>query len=132
VLNEKDITMEKSNYLSLTKHNSEYVASTKSFGHYIWKKYEKMDVVPYIEIVDMKKEDIYEIVLMSDGVLDVLVNIDEIYPITKLKENNQSINIVNFSENRWNQNWNYKMHGYPDKPNQRLEADDITAMYCKI
>ena len=47
VLNEKDITMEKSNYLSLTKHNSEYVASTKSFGHYIWKKYEKMDVVPY-------------------------------------------------------------------------------------
>ena len=131
VLNSEDITMVRSNYICLPNYNSEQIAPTKSFGHYTWKKYNKMNVVPYIEIVEMIKGSTYEIVLMSDGVLDILASIDEIYPIIS-SSNNQSMDLVNFSENRWKQNWNYKLKGYLDQPNQNMDVDDITAIYCKI
>lgn len=130
ILNDDDVTMVRSDLIMLHKDGSKIVP-TRNFGHRCWKQTKNMSVVPYIEFVDMIEDEVYEVVLASDGVFDILANIDEIYPIIK-DSDNKSKALVEFAEARWRKGWNYKMEGHPDLPNQQMGVDDITAIYCRF
>ena len=54
---------------------------------------------------------------------------DEIYPIINSKEN-QSEELVKFSECRWRKGWHYIMDGKTVGRNEYMGTDDITAIYC--
>lgn len=130
ILNDDDVTMVRSDMLILHKDGSGIVP-TRNFGHRYWKQTNNMSVVPYIEFVDMIQDEVYEIVLASDGVFDILADIDEIYPIIK-DSDNKSKTLVEFAEARWRKGWNYKMDGHLDIPDQMMGIDDTTAIYCKF
>ena len=122
--------MVRSDILKSNIDNSQIVP-TRNFGHRKWKNNNIMSVVPSIEFVDMNENDIYELLLASDGVFDILVDYNEIYPIINGSDN-KSKSIVEFAEARWRKEWNYQMPGMNDKPGQKTGVDDITAIYCKF
>ena len=130
VLNDHDITMVRSGILKSNIDCSQIVP-TRNFGHRKWKHQNIMSVVPSIEFVDMNENDIYELLLASDGVFDILVDYNEIYPIINGSDN-KSKSIVEFAEARWRKEWNYKMEGFTDQPGQKMGVDDITAIYCRF
>jgi len=128
ILNENDVTMVRSDIIKLCNKN-ERIVPTRNFGHFHWKQSNYMSIVPYIEIIDIEDKDKYEAVIVTDGVLDVLVNYDEIYPIISSAEN-QSEALVKFAEDRWRKGWKYIMDGEIVGLNQHMGVDDITAIYC--
>ena len=90
-----------------------------------------MDVHPNISIVDIEERNTYECVIFSDGVSDMLINNDELIPL--IQGRNQAQNIVEFAKSRWEQEWNYKIKGYRETANQKINGiDDITAIYIRF
>ena len=90
-----------------------------------------MDVVPYIHIVDILEGNSYECIIATDGVMDMLINTDELMQF--LKSSNQSKEMVEFAASRWQQEWLYKIKGYDDMPGQRMpSSDDMTAIYIQF
>ena len=129
VINETKRTMIPTSIINL-KNTNECVEPTKSFGHLNWKNSNNMNVKPYIEIIDMENNNIYEAIIGTDGFFDMLINYEEIYNIAN-NSNNESAELAKFAYKRWTQKWNYYFNN-KCYPNQVMDNDDITVIYCKF
>lgn len=130
VISSEDIIMKVSKYIGLDSTN-EKIVPTKNFGHVTWKKEGKMDVIPYIQIIDILDENIYECIIASDGILDMIVDTEELQQF--LAAENQSQKIVEFADSRWKQKWRYNVNDVSIIPDQQIpNPDDMTVVYAKF
>ena len=133
ILSPTKITMVKDYYINY-KYNNMYqdnLVPTRTFGHKKLKFKNLMNPYPDITTFTLEENNTYEFIIVSDGITDMAINIDEIYQ--KLITDNEAKSIVEFANNRWKQKWDYYINNeLKQKEIQINGIDDVTAIYCKL
>ncbi len=136
ILNDNDITMVKGKYFDFPAANNDKkdrIAMTRALGHNYNDKFSTLQVFEIFRIDYTKNDDVI-IIAATDGLWDVVHDknliLDTFYEEAKtVKAHIALTRLINRTENKWTQKWNYYWEGEKTSETRIGNPDDIGIGY---